>query len=157
MSATPNDTPTPQAEVVLPVAARRKIESRLRTRYHAYLRPGERIGLRVEEESDFVFACLKLTSADKRFALELEGAAIVQDQDAAFLAATSPRDRLLAVIEFLADQLNDYFRVQRNQRFHLDWRKHPCSGLIVRFRGTERSPELEQQANRLLGETSEEI
>lgn len=152
----PTDAPqTPQAEVVLPAAARRKIESRLRTRYHAYLRPGERIGLDVEEEEDFVFARLKLTSADKRFALELEGAAIAQDQEAGFMAATTARDRLLAIVEFLAGQLADFFRVQRVQRFHLDWRKHPFNGLTVRFRGIERSPELDAQADLLLGEESE--
>ncbi|RAL23603.1 hypothetical protein DL240_05435 [Lujinxingia litoralis] len=147
---------TPRATVVLSPAALRKIEARLRTRYHAYLRPGERIALAIEEEPDFVYAKLTLFRRDKTFSLDLEGAVIVQDQDASFLSATLPHDRLLAAIEYLAEQLAGYFRAQRQQRFHLDWRKHPFDAMLIRFRGEERSPGLEQQANQLLGEGVED-
>ena len=59
---------------------------------------------------------------------------------------------MLGAIEFLADQLEEYFRNQRQTRFHVDWRIYDLEDATVRFRGQERRPELEEQATALLND-----
>lgn len=137
-------------EVVITSAALRKIETRLRARFRAFLRPGERMALKVEEEEDFSFAHLSLSIPDGSYHLDLEGAVIVQDQEENFLVSGTSRDRLLMAIEFLSVALNDYFRGQRRERFHPDWRLYPFEGAQVRFRGGLSYPGLEEKATQLL-------
>lgn len=145
-----------QDDSSLPAKALRGIEGRLRARFRAFLRPGERIRLRVEEEKDFSFAHLVLSSADKSYVLDLEGAVILHDQEEAVVISENSRDRLLLAIEFLSATLNDHFRGNRLDRFHPDWRLYTFEGYQVRFRGRNRSPGLEAQANALLEANEEE-
>ena len=143
-------------DVVVTPAALRRIEARLKTRLRAYFRPGESLELTVEDEEDFVFAQMALRSADEAFRLELEAAVIVQDQDRRFVESTTSRTRLLGAIEFLSDRLEEYFRSQRQLRFHVDWRLVPFQAATVRFRARKRHPDLEDRAAELLDEQGEE-
>ena len=145
-----------QLEVVLSPRALQEIQGRLRLRFRAYLRPGEKVALKVEDEEGFVFAHLAIASRDKKFQLDLEAAVIDQDQLEAFLLATTSRHRLLAAIEFLSGMAEEYFRSQRHARFHLDWRIYELEGAQVRFRGQERKPGLEEAASELLAEVDKE-
>ncbi len=142
--------------VVVTEKALRQIERRLKTRFRAYFRPGERLRLSVEDEQDFVYAQLSMQLPGGTFRLDLEAAMIVQDQDDHFVKATTSRGRLLGAIEFLADRLEEYFRSQRRIRFHIDWRLYPFEAATVRFRGRQRHPELEEQATDLLEQQDEE-
>lgn len=142
-------------EMGLPAPGLRKIEGRLRARFRAFLRPGERLRVKVEEEKDFCYAHLALTSADKSFQLDLEGAVIAHDQVELELSAMSSKDRLLIAIEFLSATINDYFRGQRRDRFHPDWRLYSFESVQVRFRGRSRHPGLESQADELLERSDE--
>ncbi len=139
-----------QPPVVVTDAALRQIERRIKARLRAYFRPGEKIQLAVEDEEDFVCAELSLVLPDESSRLDLEAAVIEQDQDRRFLKETTSRKRLLGAIEFLSEKLENYFRSQRDIRFHVDWRLYPYNGATVRFRGQESRPELEQQASELL-------
>lgn len=141
--------------VVVTEAALRRIEQRLRTRFRAFFRPGEKIRLSVEDEEDFVYGRLSMTVPGESFHLDLEAAIIVQDQDRLFLEQTTSRTRLLGAIEFLSERLDEYFRSQRSLRFHIDWRLYPFNAATVRFRGRQRHPELEDRADELLEDDEE--
>ena len=143
------------AEVVVTEAALRKIETELKTRFRAYFRPGERIRLSVEDEEDFVYAKMVVQPAGENERLELEAAMIVQDQDRRFVDATTSRGRMLGAIEFLSQRLEEYFRGQRQLRFHIDWRLYSMDSATVRFRGRRRNPKLEKQASQMLGDNEE--
>jgi hypothetical protein len=143
------------SEIGLGVRALREIEARLRVRFRAYLRPGERVSLSVEDEEGFVFARLVVASRDESFRLELEAAVIEQDQIAAVLGATTSKMRLFAAIEFVSGHAEEYFRSQRHVRHHLDWRIYDCEGVQVRFRGQRKHPDLESEATALLDEEGE--
>lgn len=145
----------PSTPVVVTEAALRRIEQKLKTRFRAYFKPGEKIRLSVEDEEDFVYAQLSLALPDKTRRLELEAAMIVQDQDRRFVEATTSRMRLLGAIEFLSERLEEYFRSQRQLRFHVDWRLYPVEEATVRFRGQHRRPKLEEQATELLDDHEE--
>lgn len=147
----PESTP-----VVVTEKSLRMIEARLKTRFRAFFRPGEKIKLAVEDEEDFVYCKFTLTLPDGSFCLDLEAAVIVQDQEKLFVDATTSRARQLGAIEFLSSQLDHYFRSQRQERFHIDWRIYDFEAARIRFRGELRHPELERQAAKLLAETSEE-
>ena len=138
--------------VVVTQGALRQIERRLKVRLRAFFRPGERIRIEIEDEADFVFARLSLVSAAKDHQLDLEAAVIEQDQDHRFVEATTSRARLLGAIEFLAAQLEDYFRGDRQARFHIDWRLYDFEAATIRFRGQHRRPNLEEKATSLLEE-----
>lgn len=141
--------------VVVTKAALRRIERRLKTRLRAYFRPGEKLRLSVEDEEDFVYAQLAMIAPGDSERLDLEAAMIVQDQDRRFVESTTSRMRLLGAIEFLADQLEAYFRNQRQTRFHVDWRLYPNEEATVRFRGRHHRPKLEQQATAMLEDDEE--
>lgn len=138
------------APVVVTQKALRRIERRLKARFRAYLRPGEKLRLSVEDEEDFVYAQMSLSLPDETFRLDLEAAMIVQDQERQFLEGTTSRTRLLGAIEFLSEQIDGYFRSQRDSRFHVDWRLYPFDAATVRFRGREHRPDLEERATELL-------
>ncbi len=139
-------------EVVLSPRTLREIEGRLRVRFRAFLRPGEKIALSVEDEEDFVYAQLLISSRDETFQLDLEAAVIEQDQEEGLVRATTSAMRLLAAIEYLSSQAEEFFRSQRRARYHVDWRIYDCEGARVRFRGQQRRPDLEAQATDLLGD-----
>ncbi len=149
------ELPDSSTPVVVTEAALRRIERKLKTRFRAYFQPGEKVRLSVEEEEDFVCAQLALSVPGDTHRLELESAMIVQDQDRRFVEATTPRMRLLGAIEFLAEKLGEYFRSQRQPRFHVDWRLYPVEEATVRFRGRHRHPKLEHKATQLLDDGEE--
>ena len=144
-----NSQASGQAVVVTPKALR-QVERRIKARLRAYFRPGEKLRLTVEDDEDFVYAQMALLLPDESFRLDLEAAMIIQDQDRRFVDNTSSRTRLLGAIEFLSEQIESYFRSQRDLRFHVDWRLYPYNASTVRFRGRERRPELEERATELL-------
>lgn len=143
------------APVVVTEPALRRIEQRLKTRLRAYFRPGERVGLTVEDEDDFVYAQLTVSLPDDSSRLDLEAAMIAQDQHRMFVDRTTSRKRLLGAIEFLSEKLEEYFRSQRQERFHVDWRLYDYDAATVRFRARHRRPELEQRASDLLDDDPE--
>lgn len=136
--------------VVVTEKALRRIEREIKTRLRAYFRPGERLELSVEDEEDFVYAQLSVLLPDESSRLDLEAAMITQDQDQQFVEMTTSRKRMLGAIEFLSGKLEDYFRSQRQARFHVDWRLYPFDAATVRFRGRQRRPRLERRASELL-------
>lgn len=149
-------SPEDNAPVVVTEKALRRIEQKIKTRLRAFFKPGERIALSVEDEEDFVHARLSLVLPDESHRLDLEAAVIVQDQDRLFVQNTTSRARLLGAIEFLSGKLEEYFRANRQLRFHVDWRLYGFDAATVRFRGRQRRPTLEQQADALLeGESPE--
>ncbi len=150
-----NEKSNPSTPVVVTQAALRRIERELKIRFRAYFQPGERARLSVEDEKDYVYARLSLALPGGRDRLDLEAAMIAQDQDRRFVEATTSRMRLLGAIEFLSQQLEAYFRSQRQLRFHVDWRLYPVEEATVRFRGRHRQPGLEREASKLLGEDEE--
>lgn len=145
-----------ESAVVITERALREIEGRLKVRFRAYFRPGERLRLETEDEQDFVFCKMVVSRADESLCLELEAAVIAQDQEPQFLKGTTSMARLLGAIEFLSQRLEEYFKSQRQSRFHIDWRLYPFEAATVRFRGGQRHPDLEDQASALLGEDDEE-
>lgn len=142
--------------VVITPRALREIEGRLKVRFRAFFRPGERLRLETEDEQDFVYCKLLVSRADESLCLELEAAVIAQDQDPTFLKGTTSVVRLLGAIEFLSQRLEEFFKSQRLERFHIDWRLYPFEAATIRFRGGQRHPDLEEQASALLGEDDEE-
>lgn len=144
------------APVVVTERALRRIERELKTRLRAFFRPGERLRLSVEDEEDFVHARLSVRLPDESVSLDLEAAVIVQDQDPRFLKATTSRKRMLGAIEFLSEKLEEYFRSQRQHRFHVDWRLYAFDAATVRFRGRRRRPQLEKRADELLEDQERE-
>ena len=147
---TASQSPQSDQPVVVTDKALRRIERRIKTRLRAFFRPGERLRLSVEDDQDFVYARLSVLLPDDSARLDLEAAVIEQDQDRRFVERTTSRKRMLAAIEFLSDQLEEYFRSQRRQRFHVDWRRYPFDVATVRFRGRRRRPKLERRADELL-------
>ncbi len=139
-----------RADVVVTQKALRRLEKKLKTRFRAYLKPGEKIALSVEEESDFVYARLGLRLPSNQRRLDLEAAVIVQDQDHLYLKSSTGKGRLLTAIDFLGEQLEQYFEARRQTRFHIDWRLYGYREATVRFRGQESQPKLEAEATALL-------
>ncbi len=145
------DRPQAQpAEVVVTKKALKRLEKRMRTRFRAYLKPGEKIGLAIEEEEDFVYGQLHLQLPDGSERLDLEAAVIVHDQEHLYLQQSEPKGRLLTAIEFLGQQLETYFEQRRQLRFHVDWRLYSFEEATVRFRGQKSRPDLEAEATALL-------
>lgn len=150
-----NEAPQSNSPVVVTEAALRKIERRLKTRFRAFLRPGERVSLTVEDEEDFVYAQLTICPPDESTRMDLEAAMIAQDQRRMFVEQTTSRKRLLGAIEFLSGKLEEYFRSKRQKWFHVDWRLYEFDAATVRFRAHHRRPELEQKADELLEDDGE--
>jgi hypothetical protein len=131
----------------------RRIVDELMGEFAAYLRPGERIAVQGERGEDFSWFELTLRAADRSFTLELEAAMIRQDQKGTAYHLDA-EERFEAARDFVAGQLYDYFCSDREQRFHLDWRVYGDDMLQLRFRGEERAPKLEEQADELLSAAS---
>ncbi len=129
-----------------------RIQKAMLSRFRAYLKPGERLRAHIEKDEGFVYAQLIVELPDGSFRLDLEAAVIVHDQDFELTQAIGPAARIELGFEFLRTQLHDYFRHNRVNRFHLDWRIYPFEGTQMRFRGRLKSPELEAMADALLGE-----
>ena len=127
------------------------------TRDHeAFLAPGERFAIDAEVGKpdaqgapEYVWAQVLLGTPDDSFRLEIEGALVPADQapESSFPEGSEAISELLA---FLRVQVYEFFRLDRQLRFHDDWRLQPFQSKIVRFRGAVRFPELEKRADDLL-------
>ncbi len=117
--------------------------------YEAFLAPGEKFTVQAEADEAYIHAQIVLTSADKSFKLDLEAVIIPQD-----LTPHQERleDRVFTdlLFDFLRVQLYEFFRQDRHQRFHLDWRVFPFEGYPIRLRGAVTQPDLIAQADALL-------
>lgn len=128
--------------------ARGLIRQALMARFSAFLKPGESLEIDAELADEYVWAIIRLVSADESFQLDVEASILAADQGARQLEEAEKY--LEMVIEFLKLQLYDYFRQDRDERFHIDWRIYQVQQFNVRFRGQIRQPTLEEQADALL-------
>jgi hypothetical protein len=148
---TSSDRPTAEAERdVETLAPRQKqlIRQALTTRFAAFLKPGESLEIDAEKSEEYVYATIAVRSADDSFRLDLEGSILAADQDKKKLE--SPELYLELTIEFLKLQLYEFFRQDRQERFHIDWRLYPVEKATIRLRGEIRKPSLEREADELL-------
>jgi hypothetical protein len=132
-----------------------RLQRTLTHRFAAYLAPGERVSVSMEIEKDFVYSKWTVATPRMDSRIDVEAVLIAQDQDVAYLHQRDTAVRLEGVLSFLEGQLSEYFRQGRRQRFHGDWRIYDFEEAKVRFRGEWSSPDLEAQADALLGEGDE--
>jgi hypothetical protein len=155
MTSSKNTTSQGEREVEL-LAPRQKqlIRQALTARFSAFLKPGESLELDAEQSEDYVYGTIAVTSADESFRLDLEASILAADQKVEKL--DSPERFLELALEFLKLQLYEFFRQDRQERFHVDWRLYPVEKATIRFRGQIRKPSLEREADALLGEEDSE-
>ncbi|MEC9398705.1 MAG: hypothetical protein VX475_13845 [Myxococcota bacterium] len=133
--------------------------SRAMTRDHeAFLAPGERFAIDAEVGQpgpngapEYVWAQLLLGTPDDTFRLEVEGAMVPADQPPE-QSFPEGRDAISELLAFLRLQVYEFFRLDRQLRFHDDWRLQPFQGKTLRFRGAVRYPGLDERADELLGQ-----
>lgn len=128
---------------------RQLIRQALTARFGAFLKPGESIDIVAEKSEEYVYAKVTVGSADESFQLGVEAAVLAADQER-IERFEAPEQILELAIEFLKRQAYDFFRSDRDERFHVDWRLYPVDKATVRFRGQVRRPELERRADDLL-------
>jgi hypothetical protein len=141
----------PAAPQLLAGRARKLIREALTTRFAAFLKPGERLDIDAEQSDEYVWATIRVTTVDESFQLDVEASILAADQNESTLS--EPARYLELAIEFLKLQLYEFFRQDRDERFHVDWRIYPVEKVTVRFRGRMRMPSLERDADELLGES----
>lgn len=124
------------------------IRQALTARFAAFLKPGESLELDAEKSDEYVYGTIVVTSADDSFRLDLEASILAADQQVK--ALDNPDGFLELALEFLKLQLYEFFRQDREERFHVDWRKYPVEKAVIRFRGQIRKPSLEREADALL-------
>lgn len=135
---------------------RQLIRQALVARFGAFLKPGESIDIDAEKSDEYVYARVEVASADETFKLGVEAAVLAADQER--LERLDPPERFLELtIEFLKLQVYEFFRRDRDERFHVDWRLYPVDTATIRFRGQVRRPELERRADALLDEDDAEL
>ena len=127
---------------------RKRIKNAMMYRFGAYLRPGERIEIAAEKGTEYVNSELTLEAADNSFRLDLEVAILAADQGVEEFV--DPGEALDLGFEFLKLRLYEYFKQERNERFHVDWRHYTVRQTDLRFRGQMRRPELEDRADEIL-------
>lgn len=132
---------------------RRRIRNAMEFRFGGYLRPGESISIEAEKDEEYVYSQVVLESADNSLRVELEAAVLAADQGVEVFQ--DPGEALDLAFEFLKLQLYDYFKQERGERFHVDWRHYTTQQTDVRFRGRVRRPELEQEADEMLEDFEE--
>lgn len=135
------------------LSGRRKelIRQTLISRFGAFLKPGERLEIDAEKSSEYVYATLAVEAADRTFRVEVKGSILAADHGEEELIVQDQMLELL--IEFLKMQLYEFFRSDREERFHVDWRKYPVERAEIRFRGQVTRPALEEKADELLDDT----
>ena len=121
--------------------------------YEAFLAPGERLNVRAEQSPKFIYAQLVLERADRSLRLDLEAAFTEQDVEPGG-DLPAPDQALDLLMDYLKMQLYEYFRSDRTERFHADWRTYPYEDFVLRARGVQSSPRLETLANDLLQDPS---
>lgn len=132
----------------------KRIRNAMMYRFGAYLRPGESISIDAERGREYVYGELQLESADGSFELDLEAAILAADQGVDEFQR--PGEALDLAFEVLKLRLYEFFQQDRNERFHIDWRHYTVKQTDVRFRGEVRRPELEDRADDLLEEHTDE-
>lgn len=153
---TSSKTPKPEGERDVELLAPRQkqlIRQALTARFAAFLKPGESLQIDAEKSAEYVYGTIVVTSADDSFRLDLEASILAADQKAEKL--DNPERFLELSIEFLKLQLYEFFRQDRQERFHIDWRLYPVEKATIRFRGQIRKPSLEREADELLDEDGE--
>lgn len=147
------DQPASEVERDVELLAPRQkqlIRQALTTRFAAFLKPGERLEIDGEKSEEYVYATIAVRSADDSFQLDLEASILAADQQLKKL--DNPDGYLELTIEFLKLKLYEFFREDRQERFHIDWRLYPVEKATIRLRGEIRKPELEREADELLDE-----
>lgn len=139
------------ARMELAPADRRRMARALATDYEAFLAPGERFEITGAAGAEYVWAKLALARPDRSLRLELEAAAVAGE-----LGLGEDREALALLFDFLRVQLYEFFRQDRRQRFHSDWRAYPFEGHTIRSRGELTRPALEAQADELLAQADDE-
>src|SRR5690554_1435248 len=121
------------APEVLGGRARQLIRQSLTQRFSAFLKPGEKLDIAAEHSDEYIWARIRLSRVDESFQLDVEASVLAADQ-----TAGGPWDatRYLELgTEFLKLQLYEFFRQDRDERFHIDWRLYPVEAAHIRFRG----------------------
>lgn len=151
-----DDAQTPAPPELLAGRARQLIRQSLMQRFSAFLKPGEKLDIEAEQSAEYVWARIRMTRVDESFQLDIEASILAADQKGG--AAWDATRYLELGIEFLKLQLYEFFRQDRDERFHVDWRIYPVETLILRFRGQITKPSVEREADALLevSELSEE-
>ncbi len=121
--------------------------------YEAFLAPGERFAVHGEVGEEYIWAEVVLRAADDSFKLELEAAMSASDLALNQMLPQEPQRGLEVLFDFLRLQLYEFFRSDRRERFHVDWRLYDLGPVRkVRFRAQQSRPELERKADRILEE-----
>ncbi|MFP4600362.1 MAG: hypothetical protein ACLFVJ_19055 [Persicimonas sp.] len=144
-----NSEDEPNVELLAP-RQKQLIGQALMARFAAFLKPGESLDLDAEKSEDYVYATLVVTSADNSFRLDLEASVLAADLQVDKLS--DPDAYLDLAFEFLKLQLYEFFRQDRQERFHIDWRLYPVEKATIRFRGEATKPSLEREADAMLEE-----
>lgn len=124
------------------------IESSIGARFRAFLKPGESLSVEAEKTDEYVWGKLLLETADDSFEFELEGALLGSDQSQQKIY--EHERKLEIVFEFLKRQFYEFFRTDRRETFHLDWKLYHLDEATVRFRAQTRKPRLEDRADTIL-------
>ncbi len=132
----------------------KRIRNAMMYRFGAYLRPGERLAIDAERGEEYVYSQLLLEAADESFELELQAAILAADQGVDRFQ--HPGEALDLAFEFLKLRLYDFFQKDRGERFHIDWRHYTVRQTDVRFRGEIRRPALEERADDILDEYTDQ-
>lgn len=149
------ETETGDREVETFTASERsRIENAMNYRFSAYLKPGEKITVDGEKGDEYVYTELAVEAADDSFRLDLETAMLAADQGLAEFP--EPDAFMERTFEFLKLRLYEFFKSNRTERFHVDWRHYTVEGTAIRFRGRIRKPKLEEKADELLDDQWDE-
>ncbi|AWV89594.1 hypothetical protein DN745_09690 [Bradymonas sediminis] len=141
------------APEVLGGRSRQLIRQSLTQRFSAFLKPGEKLDIEAEHSDEYIWARIRLSRVDESFQLDVEASILAADQ-----TAGGPWDatRYLELgIEFLKLQLYEFFRQDRDERFHIDWRLYPVEAVHIRFRGLITMPSVEREADAFLKASGE--
>ncbi len=120
------------------------IREALVARFAASLEPGESLISNAIRDAEHSILSLIVQSNDNRFRLEMEAVALAENNE-----EMSPKDRLFHALDFIAEQLHNFF-ADRMLRFHDDWRIYTFKGSELRFRAAQTNPELETLAEQWL-------
>lgn len=135
--------------------SRQLVRQALTQRFSAFLKPGESLDIEAEYSVEYVWARIRLARVDESFQLDVEASILQADQKGE--EAWDAKRFLELAIEFLKLQLYEFFRQDRDERFHIDWRIYPIEAVDVRFRGLITRPSVERDADAILGTDPSEL
>jgi|GEM_PF-2759083 len=143
-----DDAPDPVAPELLAGRARQLVRQSLTQRFSAFLKPGESLDIEAEHSAEYVWARIRLARVDESFQLDVEASILQADQQGE--EAWVAKRYLELAIEFLKLQLYEFFRQDRDERFHIDWRIYSVEAVDLRFRGLVSRPSVERDADAFL-------